>query len=286
MKFEWKSDCRRILLVVIGSFLMAVNINTFIHAAELYPGGASGLSLLLQKVFGDFAGIQLPYTLFNVLLNAAPAYVGFRYIGKKFTLLSCLVIALSSLMTDLLPRISITSEPMLSCVFGGLLGAFAVSLCLHADATSGGTDFIAMYVSQKYERDAFHYILVGNVAMLGVAGALFGWEKALYSIIYQFTYTQALHTLYKRYQKHTLFIITQKPEEIYSAIAQSTHHGATLFRGMGLYEQKERTMVYSVVSSEEIRPVLSKVKSIDEHAFINVLKTDQFQGRFYHKPTD
>ena len=88
------------------------------------------------------------------------------------------------------------------------------------------------------------------------------------------------------YQKHTLFIITSKPEEVYECIRVNTHHGATLFHGVGLYEQKERNMVYSVVSSAEMRHVLGEVRRIDDHAFINIVKTDHLAGRFYHRPTD
>ena len=75
--------------------------------------------------------------------------------------------------------------------------------------------------------------------MLSVAGVLFGWERALYSIIFQYASTQVLHMLYKRYQRQTLLIITDKPEEVYELIKDITHHGATLFKGVGLYEQRE-----------------------------------------------
>ena len=95
-----------------------------------------------------------------------------------------------------------------------------------------------------------------------------------------------LSTVYKRYQKRTLFIITDQPEAVYKEIMENTHHGATLFRGTGLYEQKERAMVYSVVSADEIKRVLSRVRAADSHAFINCLKTDSLAGRFYRKPND
>ena len=143
-----------------------------------------------------------------------------------------------------------------------------------------------MYMAQKHDRDAFGTIFIFNAIMLAVAGYLFGWDKAMYSIIYQFTVTQALHVFYKNYQKHTLFIITEKPADVYECIRISTHHGATLFCGIGLYEQKERNMVYSVVSSSEMRRVLGEVRRVDEHAFINIIKTDVFAGRFHHRPTD
>ena len=235
MKFEWRRDLRRLLLVIAGSVLIAINLKVFVRPAGLYPGGMNGLSLLLQTVFSTFLHIEIPFTAFNVVLNAVPVYIGLRFLGRKFTLLSIVTILL---------------HMMLNCVFGGILYAFASSLCLRASATTGGTDFIAMFMAQKYERDAFGTIFVCNAVMLAVAGLLFGWDKALYSIIYQFAVTQALHVFYKGYQKHTLFIITEKPAEVYERIRISTHHGATLFHGTGLYKKEERSMVYSVVSSD------------------------------------
>ena len=286
MKIDWRRDTKRLVLVIAGSILIAVNIRAFVQAAEMYPGGIMGLSLLVQTVFRTYLHVEIPFTAFNLAFNAVPVYIGLRFLGRKFTLLSLVAIALSSVLTDVLPDMRITSDPLLICVFGGILGAFAGSLCLRADATAGGTDFIAMYMAQKYERDAFNTIFAANAVMLGAAGLLFGWEKALYSIIYQYASMQALHVFYKSFQKHTLFIITDKPEAVYEKIQKTTHHGGTLFRGTGLYEQKERTMVYSVVSSDEIRNVLLEVKKADERAFVNIVKTDRFAGRFYRKPTD
>ena len=112
--------------------------------------------------------------------------------GKKFTLYSCQCIVLVSIFTDLVPTIPITEDLLLICVFGGLITGFAVSLCLRARATSGGTDFIAIALSERKNIDAWNYILAGNAVMLTVAGLLFGWERALYSIIFQFTSTQTV----------------------------------------------------------------------------------------------
>ena len=72
--------------------------------------------------------------------------------------------------------------------------------------------------------------------MLAIAGAMFGWSIALYSIIYQFCSTQVIQWLYKRYKKETLFIISDKSDEIYQIIKETTHHDATLFKGVGCYE--------------------------------------------------
>ncbi len=286
MKFEGRRDVQRLLMAIIGATLSAINIRVFVRAAEMYPGGMTGLALLLQTVVRQYLGLEIPFTVINFLLNAFPFYIAVRFLGRKLTLLSLLTIAIMSVLTDVLPDMRVTSDPLLVCVFGGILGAFAGSISLRAGSTGGGTDLIAMYVAQRYERDAFNTIFACNAAMLIAAGLLFGWEKAFYSIIYQFVSTQALHVFFKSFQKHTLFIITDRPEEVYKKIHETTRHGGTLFRGTGLYQQHERTMVYSVVSSDEIRHVLPEVKRADPQAFINVVKTDQFAGRFYRKPTD
>ena len=286
MHFDPKKDPKRIILVVLGSILYAFNVNSFVHSAGLFPGGFSGLTLLLQEIFERFLHLSLSYTLINLVLNAIPIYISFRFIGKKFTLLSCLAIVLTSVLTDVMPGIYITSEPILVCIFGGLLNGCAISLCLLGGGTSGGTDFISIYMSEQQGKDTFNAILLFNVMQLCVAGVLFGWERSLYSIIFQYASTQVLHILYKRYQQQTLLIVTAKPEEVYSLIKDISHHGATLFQGTGLYEHKDRTMVYSVVAADEVKRVINSVRAIDPHAFINSIKTNSLTGRFYRRPND
>lgn len=276
----------RIFVVVFASIFYAWNLRCFAKIGGLFPGGFSGLSLLLQKIGLDFIGIDIPFTVFNVILNSIPAYVAYRYIGRRFTLYSIIVIILSSIFVDILPPYQFTDDIMLISVFGGLLNGFAISLCLNVGATTGGTDFISIFLSRMKGIDAWNYILVGNVIMLVVAGALFGWSIALYSIIYQFCSTQIIQMLYKRYQKETLFIISDKSNEIYHAIREMTNHDATLFKGVGCYEEKERTLIYSVINSEAKRELIPLIRSIDEHAFINIVKTQELDGRFHDIPQD
>ena len=104
-----------------------------------------------------------------------------------------------------------------------------------------------------------------------------------YLIIYQYIATQVLHTLYRRYQKHTLFIITEWPEKVYEQIKECTNHGATLFKGLGFYHKKERSMVYSIVSSDELPLVIRKIKEVDNDAFIDVVRSERVTGQFYQR---
>ena len=281
-----KSDIQRLLLVLLGAFVMALNIRIFVRAGDMFPGGFNGLTLLIQRTASQYLHIELPFSLINLLLNAVPAVISFLYIGKKFTLYSGLMIVVSSILTDLLPGFEITSDPLLISIFGGIINGCAISLCLFANATSGGTDFIAIFFSERKGIDTWNYIFLGNVAMLIVAGLLFGWDKSLYSIIFQFASTQILHMLYKRYQKQTLLIITDHPQEVYQTIRDNTHHDATQFEGVGCYAGQEKHMLYSVVSADEAKRTIDGIRKVDPAAFINCLKTEQITGRFYNRPND
>lgn len=286
MHFDVKKDGRRIAVICIASVIMAVNIKTFVRAGGLYPGGATGLTILIQAIAERFLNVTLPYTVVNLLLNLIPIYIGFRFIGKKFTLYSCLMIILTGVLTDIIPGYVITYDILLISIFGGMINGFIVSMCLIMNATTGGTDFIAIFLSEKKGVDSWNFIFGFNVLILFVAGMLFGWDKALYSIIYQYASTQILHMIYTRYQKQTLFIVTNKPKEVCKAINTVSMHGATILEGKGSFEQHERDIVYSVVSKEESKKVIRAVKEVDGSAFVNALRTEELAGRFYQKPTE
>ena len=286
MTFDLKKDGKRIIVICIAAVIMAVNTKTFIRTGGLYPGGVMGLTILIQAIFENFFNMQIPFSIVNLLLNLLPIYIGFRFIGKKFTLYSCLMIVLTSILTDIIPQSAITYDILLISVFGGIINGFVISICLIMNATTGGTDFISIYLSEKKGVDSWNFILAFNVVIIMVAGVLFGMDKALYSIIYQYASTQTLHMLYKRYQKQTLFIVTNKANEICQAINNVSMHGATVLSGEGSYEHQARKVVYSVVSKEESKRVIRAVKEADPAAFVNALRTEELSGRFYQRPTE
>ena len=92
--------------------------------------------------------------------------------------------------------------------------------------------------------------------------------------------------LYKKYQQETVFAVTNRAEAVCEAIAGTTHHGATIIEGQGAYEDRERKIVYSVVSSAESKKVIQAIKQADPHAFVNLMKTEQVAGKFYQKPNE
>ena len=232
LKSDQRQSAGRLLLIVAASVLMALNIKSFVNAGGLFPGGFNGLTLLIQRSAAQFAGIDLPFSPINLLLNAIPAILSFRLIGKWFTTYSCLMIALTSVLTDLIPPLT----PHQRRLAGVHLrrhhpGAGHQPVPHGTRHQRAGTDFIAAAISERLKTDAWNYVFGFNCVMLTVAGFLFGWDKALYSIIFQYASTQVVHLLDPRFKRTTLFIISNSSTQIFRHIKTTTHHSATLFRG-------------------------------------------------------
>ncbi len=286
MKSSFFSKLNRLLLVLVGAAIMAVNIKTFVHSANLFPGGFTGLALLIQEAILKFSGHNVPYSVLVYGLNVFPVVIGFLWIGKKFTFYSVIMIVVSGLLTDIVPGFYLTQDVLLCSIFGGILNAVSISMCLFAGSSSGGTDFIAIFIAEKTGKSAWNYILAFNVVVLLIAGLLFGWNTALYSIIFQFVSTQALNVLYKKYEKTTLLIITDKDEEIYRIIHEQTNHDATVFVGKGCFKNVEHKLLYTVVSSQESGSLEKLIRKADPDAFINVLQSKDIVGRFFKRSND
>lgn len=282
-KIDPKREAKRLIFGLLGSLILAVNIKTFVRAGGLYPGGFNGVTLLIQTICDRFYDIAVPFSPISLALNAIPAIVSFKAIGKKFTLNTSIMIVATSILTDIVPSIPITQDILLISIFGGLINGAAISIALMGGTSTGGTDFIAVYFAEKKNKDVWNYILLGNAVVLLSAGYLFGWDKALYSIIFQYTSTQMIHLLYQAYKKVTLFVVTEEPEAVYQAIYEVTNHSATEFSATGMYSNERRKMIYSVVSTIEAKVLIQRVLEADPNAFVNVVKTDNLIGRFYQK---
>lgn len=281
MKPDLKNDSIKLASAIAAAIIMALNIQTFVNTCDLYPGGFTGLAVLIQRIFSKYLHIKLSYTIVNLALNAVPIYIGFRYIGKKFTLFSFVMIFTNSILVDIIPTYVITSDILLISIFGGIINGFAISICLNAGTSSGGTDFISIYFSRKRGVDSFNLGLWFNIVVLSIAGLLFGWDKALYSIIFQFASTQVIHLLYRNYQQMTLFVVTKKPHDVSELIYKFSNHGATILYGEGSHDKTERPIVYSVVDSPDAKKIIREIKKFDPDAFINCIRTNEIKGNFY-----
>ena len=164
-----ESVTARLVVSTISALIVAINLNSFVQAGDLFPGGFTGLTRLIMRCSWEFFGVELPFGPINIAINALPALFCLKYVGKRFTLWSCFVIVLTSVFTDLVPSVPITEDPLLVAVFGGLINGVSIGICLYVRITSGGTDFIAIPLMERWNVSAWNYILAGNVVMLIVA---------------------------------------------------------------------------------------------------------------------
>ena len=302
-KSQIKAEVFKYLVLTFAALVMALDYRTFVEWGNLYPGGAVGLAMLVQRVSQSICdsfgwNVNVPFSPINIALNAIPVWIGFKYIGKKFTLQSLYVIFMSGFLADLVPVDVIQAaipaadlarfqnDPFLTSLFGGIVFGFGIALCLRCNATSGGTDFIAIYLSERKGRETWNLILAFNAMVLLAGGFKSGWTSALYSIIYQFVYIQVVHLMYRTYQYQTLIIITTKPKKVCEAIYRISHHGATVIEGKGAFRGDAKSVVMSVVAADDTSHIYALCKSIDADAFINTISTSRVIGRFYLRPRD
>lgn len=286
-KAQLKQFLIRVLMISLSSLIVALNFKSFVSAGDLFPGGFTGITRLIQRCALSYAGMELPFAPINLALNAVPAFISYKLVGRRFTLYSCLSIVLTSFFTDLMPAFDITEDTLLICIFGGIINGFALSLCLGVRVTSGGTDFIAIALSERKNVDAWNYIFCGNVVLLAIAGSLFGWDKALYSMLFQYATTQVVKMMDPDGRRATLLIVTGRESAGgVCAQIQDTNHTATLVEGVGLYNGDPCVMIYSVVADSQVRVLVRRVRQSDPKAFVNVLRTNRVAGNFYRRPRD
>lgn len=279
-------DAFALVCILLGSVLVAVNLNTFVEQGELVPGGFSGLAKLIQRIGWNFFQVRIPFTVLNVLFNAIPAVFAYKIVGKKFTILSCVSLLTVSILVDQLPVVPVTGDILLIAVFGGILNGLGMSLILNNRASSGGTDFIAMCLSAKYKISTFNYMLGFSAVIILISGALFGMDKALYSIIFQFCNTQVINTFYKKYKKKTLLIVTDNPAAVSADLLELTNHSSTIIKGVGSFSANKKYLLYTVLSDGDVKKMKKRIREAYPDTFVNVLNSSDVVGNFYIQPLE
>ena len=286
MNQQQKKDIQTTLMVILSALVYAFSIKVFVRAGALFPGGFTGISLLFTRYMLDYQGIDIPFGVVYALLNIIPTLLVYKYVGRRFALFSVLQYALVSLFTILLPTITLTADIILIAVFGGIIGGFGISLALNANASTGGTDFIAIYASNKTRTETWSYIMYGNMVVILLAGFLFGWEKALYSIVYQFCSTYIVSQRHMRFKLRALNLITDFPDEVCASIYKISRHGITRIWGEGGYSRQSKCMLYMVVNAFEVDEVVEAAKRVDPKVFISISSSERVIGNYYQKPLD
>ena len=285
MKKIKKRDLISFACVFCSSLIMAATTKTFVRPAHLLSGGFMGIALLVDMI-ADLFGKSIPTAFTLVVLNVPVALICAKKISKRFVFFSLLQVFLTSFLLQIIPNYPLFDEQVLFVVFGGYFWGLSIVLALKAGASSGGTDFIALYFANKNGREIWMQVFAFNAMILCVFGVIFGFDKAGYSILFQFISTKTISTFHTRYKRVMLHIYTVKKDEVVDTYLEKFHHGITALDGYGGYSHHPVSYLTAIVSSYEVGDVLEALKETDPKIIVSVTKVENFIGRFYNKPLD
>lgn len=271
--------------VAIAALLQAFVIRVFVDPANLLSGGFTGLAILIERITRLF-GVSFPTSAGMIALNIPVAILCWKSISKRFVLFSMTQVFLASFFLQFVPFEPLLDNTILCVLFGGVLNGLAISIALKSGASTAGTDFIALMVSNRTGRTIWGQVFLFNCIILVIFGAIFGWEHAAYSIVFQFLSTKTIDSFYHRYDRVTLQITTYHADEVLEAYNDAFHHGSTCFEAYGGYSKKPVTYIVSVISSYESEDVIRLIRRVDPRAVINVTKSENFVGNFHRAPAD
>ena len=274
-----------LLMIVASSLLQTYVIQTFMDPCDLLSSGFTGVAILLNRIAG-LAGFDFSTSLGILLLNIPAALFCAGKISKRFVFLSCVQFTLTSLFLEVLHFPPLFDEMILNVIFGGFLYGFVSVIALKADGSTGGTDFIAMYVSERFHRGIWEYVFAFNVLILLIFGSMFGWAAAGYSILFQLISTQTISRYYHRYSQILVEITTKDPEQVAKQFKTYFRHGMTVIPAYGAYSQSNFFLCKSIVSSYEEREVIGRIREVDPECITYTHKVDHFYGRFYRRPIE
>ena len=210
--------------VLLSAFIQAWAIQVFVRPAEIISGGFSGAAMLIERV-GSLKGLTIPMQVTMILLNIPVALMCCRGISVRFTVVSLLQVVFGSIFLQIFSFQPIFTDEILNVIFGGVIYGTSIVIALRGNASTGGTDFIALYVSNKTGKSIWSYVFFGNALMYCVYGVIFGWKFAGYSIIFQFISTHMISAFHHRYDLVTLQATTEKGPEVVALYIKHFRHG-------------------------------------------------------------
>lgn len=287
-KYKKNAMVRRgitILAVVVSAVLQTYVIQAFIRPANLLSSGFTGVAILIDRI-ASLYGRNFSTSLGMLALNIPVAILCSRSISMRFTFYSMLQVLLSSLFLKIFHFEPLFNDIFLDVVFGGFLYGIAIAVALRGNASTGGTDFIALYVSNKTGRSIWEYVFAGNVVILCIFGVMFGWLYAGYSILFQFVSTKTISAFHHRYERVTLQVTTTQAEPIIQAYVKQYRHGISKVEAVGGYSHKKMYLLHTVVSSYEVNDIVHLMREVDPHVIVNMIKTENFYGGFYQAPIE
>ncbi|MCS6847017.1 MAG: YitT family protein [Anaerolineae bacterium] len=281
---HWFFLSRDYAFIIAGAIIQAISVVVFLAPADLASGGVSGLALILSRALPFAIAIGVWVLLLNLPLFA----LGVRYLGGwRFLIRTIVTVVLYGGATALLERAGVsgvTDDIVLNTLFGGIIGGIGMGLVFRAQATTGGTDILALLLVRWRSIPLSQSYLITDVIVIALAGLTFGWEKALYAVIALYVSGVAAETISEGVHiGRTALIITQKPEEVAQAVMTRMGRGVTRWTATGAYTGAQRPILFIVISRAETSVLKALVAQTDPQAFVVIGQAQEVYGEGFRQ---
>jgi uncharacterized membrane-anchored protein YitT (DUF2179 family) len=269
---------------VIGSLLTAAAVVFFATPARIANGGVSGIAIILHHTLGFDVGTTI------LVLSIPLFFVGIRIFGREYGLKSLLGTLLFSFFTMILTKFfgdggvidySHYVSYLLSAIFAGILFGAGLGFVLKSGANTGGTDIIAQIIAKFTPLSLGTSLFVTDAAIVICSIFFFGIESAMYAVITIYITSVGIDRVLlgaSSYNSKTLYIITDKQEEIRKVILEELDHSGTIFQAKGMYTGEDRPVLMTVIKKNKIGRLINEIKNHDKEAFVIVQDTYQVMG--------
>ncbi|APC49379.1 YitT family protein [Virgibacillus halodenitrificans] len=261
--------------MIAGAAITAASLELFLIPNSIIDGGIIGISLLINHLSGLNFGILI------LIINAPFLVAGYKHIGKSFFIASILsIVALSILEAPLEHIAPVTHEPLLATVFGGLILGIGVGTVIRAGGALDGTEILGILLTKRLPFSVGEFVMFLNVFIFGWAGFVLGWEQAMYSILTYYIAAKAIDAVGQGFTGDTkaAVIVSNEYEEVASAINDRLGRMVTKLHGQGGYIDKDKDVIFVVVTRLELSKLKTVVHDIDEKAFITIMDAQEVHG--------
>lgn len=274
------NEVKKVIVVIVGAFLVAVAMNIFLIPANVYSSGFSGIAQLVSSLLSSYTPFRISTGILLFILNIPVTLLALKKVGKSFTVYSFLSVLLMSFFMQLIPITTVSSNILLNAVFGGVVSAIGIGITLKYGASTGGMDIIAMVMSRIKDKSVGTYLFILNGLIIVTAGYLFGAEKALFTLVTLYASTRVVDAIHTRHEKLTVMIVTKKSEEMKKAIQERLIRGITIVPAKGAFTNENKEMLIIVITRYELYELERVIKSIDANSFTNIMETASVIGFF------
>lgn len=271
---------KKYLVLIIGSLIYSAGLEIFLVPNNIIDGGIVGISIMASYLTG------IPFGVYMLVLNLPFLYLGYKQIGKTFAISTIIsIIALSIFSEFLEPVPQITQDYFLAAIFGGIIAGAGVGLVIRQGGSLDGTEITAIILDRKTSFSVGEVVMFFNLFILGAAGFVFGWDKAMYSLVAYFIISKMIDVVLKGLdESYAVMIVSDEYEEIADALMHRLGRGVTYLHGQGAYTGEDKQVLYCVVTRLEVVKLKEIALEKDETAFVTINPVhDIVGGRFKKK---